>query len=320
MNFLNVFEQRVGSIFGDTGPVMPFSFKKLAKQVTREMESETFVINGIDTAPVLYTILVSPDDDEIMRPLYAAIAKETAQFVEGQAQSKGYTFVGQPLVRFMVDPALRSGKFSVFAENIDARTLKQLRAEEDAFLSGAALSVMRPIEEKFVQAPMHPKTLRRETYEDAQQEEERVRPQILPLSNESPLTPNEAGLAVIPPLREDDEHNQAQAKPQEYDEYSADVIPKDSCLLIDRETGQTYTVMAPGTLIGRERNAGGIVLRDPNISRRHAEISFNNGVWTITDLNSTNGTLVNGVDVTEAVLHEADCISLGLIVLEFQEN
>ena len=136
MNFLNVFEQRVGSLFGATaqGLTAPFSFKKLAKKAAREMEAETYVINGVDTAPALYTILVSSEDDLSMRPLYAQITKETAQFIEGQAQGKGYSFVGRPVVRFMADPSLRSGKFSVFAENVDAQTLNRLREEEALFL------------------------------------------------------------------------------------------------------------------------------------------------------------------------------------------
>lgn len=136
VNFLNVFEQRVGSLFGATaqGLTAPFSFKKLAKKAAREMEAETYVINGVDTAPALYTILVSSEDDLAMRPLYAQITKETAQFIEGQAQGKGYAFVGRPVVRFMADPSLKSGKFSVFAENVDAQTLNRLREEEALFL------------------------------------------------------------------------------------------------------------------------------------------------------------------------------------------
>ena len=136
MNFLNVFEQRVGSLFGATtqGVTAPFSFKKLAKKAAREMEAETFVINGVDTAPALYTILISSEDDITMRPLYAQLTKETSQFIEGQAQGKGYVFVGKPVVRFMADPSLKSGRFSVFAENVDAGTLNRLREEEARFL------------------------------------------------------------------------------------------------------------------------------------------------------------------------------------------
>lgn len=54
MNFLNIFEDHVAGIFGATRA--PFSFKKLAKQAARDMEDQTLVINGVNTAPALYTL------------------------------------------------------------------------------------------------------------------------------------------------------------------------------------------------------------------------------------------------------------------------
>ena len=51
MNFLNIFEDHVAGIFGATRA--PFSFKKLAKQAARDMEDQTLVINGVNTAPAL---------------------------------------------------------------------------------------------------------------------------------------------------------------------------------------------------------------------------------------------------------------------------
>ena len=93
-----------------------------------------------------------------------------------------------------------------------------------------------------------------------------------------------------------------------------------SCLLIDRTSGRTYTATAPATVIGRESSQAGIVLRDPNISRRHAELSFDGRDWCITDLGSTNGTLVNDVDVRSCTLRDGDLITLGLLNLEFREN
>ena len=65
MNFLNIFEDHVAGIFGATRA--PFSFKKLAKQAARDMEDQTLVINGVNTAPALYTILIAADDDPIDR-------------------------------------------------------------------------------------------------------------------------------------------------------------------------------------------------------------------------------------------------------------
>ena len=186
MNFLNVFEHRVGSLFGATaqGLTAPFSFKKLAKKAAREMEAETFVIDGVDTAPALYTILVSSEDDLAMRPLYAQLTNETAQFVEGQAQNKGYVFVGRPLVRFMADPSLRSGRFSVFAENVDAQTLNRLREEEAKFM-GAEPAGIQPAGQ---QAGLNPIP------------QPQVRPSVdlSPQLSDNPMSGMDAGLDVLP--------------------------------------------------------------------------------------------------------------------------
>lgn len=134
MNFLNIFEDHVASIFGATRA--PFSFKKLAKQAARDMEDQTLVINGVNTAPALYTILIAADDDPMLAPFYPELSREVREFVKAQAEKRRYVFVGEPLVRFMIDPQLRAGKFSVFAENVDAPTLGRLYEEERAYQNG----------------------------------------------------------------------------------------------------------------------------------------------------------------------------------------
>ena len=345
MNFFNVFEDRIASVFGTSpqGYTEPFSFKKLAKRAAKEMEKETYVINGVDTAPGLYTILVSSADDAVMRPLYGALTNEIAQFVEGQAQSKGYTFVGEPLVRFMVDPSLRSGKFSVFAENVDARTLGRLRAEEISFLEKAPdLAEQRSAAAARRQAPSPtPRSSAR-----ARVPQVTVPPQEpvpTPPAVPQEFAPEADGLDVLPANEVNNpmllsEHATPQPVPnpvaapapqtvrrpsqqQEPAQASArPAAPAAACMLIDRKTGQTYNVTSPRAIIGRERNRGGVVLRDPNVSRRHAELSYDGRKWRIADLNSTNGTLVNDVDVDECALRSGDLITLGLTNLEFREN
>lgn len=96
--------------------------------------------------------------------------------------------------------------------------------------------------------------------------------------------------------------------------------PAATCLLIDRQTGRTFTGTAPSTIVGRERSQCSIVLRDPNVSRRHAELRYDGRDWHIVDLRSTNGTLVNDVDVDECVLRDGDLLTLGLVNLEFRET
>ena len=63
-------------------------------------------------------------------------------------------------------------------------------------------------------------------------------------------------------------------------------------------------------LIGRHP-ACDVVVADPSVSRRHAQLTFRDGVWVLQDLASTNGTAVNGERVGRAAVHSGDLLELG---------
>jgi hypothetical protein len=65
-----------------------------------------------------------------------------------------------------------------------------------------------------------------------------------------------------------------------------------------------------------------IVLDDSKVSRRHAEVRKDgSGVGALViDLNSTNGTLVNGAGVHERALNDGDQITVGTTVLRFEAS
>ncbi|MGA8015682.1 MAG: FHA domain-containing protein, partial [Candidatus Dormiibacterota bacterium] len=55
-----------------------------------------------------------------------------------------------------------------------------------------------------------------------------------------------------------------------------------------------------------------IVLADPHVSRDHAELRWDpRGGWQVTDLNSHNGTYVNGHRISTAPLREGDVLTVG---------
>jgi hypothetical protein len=72
---------------------------------------------------------------------------------------------------------------------------------------------------------------------------------------------------------------------------------------------------APVT-IGRQ-STNDVVLSDPNVSRRHAELRRREGRWVLVDLGSTNGTLVNGKHAREHELSPGDRLSFGTSELVF---
>jgi pSer/pThr/pTyr-binding forkhead associated (FHA) protein len=85
-----------------------------------------------------------------------------------------------------------------------------------------------------------------------------------------------------------------------------------------RCAGQPYEIGGDETLLGRNPGAD-ILLDDEGISREHAVIGWDDdsGSWTIEDLQSTNGTKVNGKRVRSATLQDGDEIQVGRTSLEF---
>jgi pSer/pThr/pTyr-binding forkhead associated (FHA) protein len=91
--------------------------------------------------------------------------------------------------------------------------------------------------------------------------------------------------------------------------------------LVVREDGQANTVPLDHEVItiGRLSDCD-VVVADKGASRRHAQLRSKDGVWTLTDLGSTNGTRLNGQTVQTRALEDGDRITIGTTVLEFQQG
>ncbi len=71
--------------------------------------------------------------------------------------------------------------------------------------------------------------------------------------------------------------------------------------------------------IGRGQD-NDIVLSDSSVSKRHAQLTFNNEQWVIADQNSSNGVLVNGEQVDDATLQNGDAVKLGRLEFLFESE
>jgi len=83
--------------------------------------------------------------------------------------------------------------------------------------------------------------------------------------------------------------------------------------------GRRHVIPPGGAVVGRSRDCD-VVLADANVSRRHAEVRpAAAGTWTISDLGSTNGVLVNGHRIAGAEqLQTGDRIALGTAEIGFE--
>lgn len=87
------------------------------------------------------------------------------------------------------------------------------------------------------------------------------------------------------------------------------------------QAGEEVPIRVPVVRIGRA--AGNeVVIPDDSVSATHARLEFDEGAWRITDLESTNGTYVEGVRLAPQVptpLAYGAAVRFGGIPLEFLE-
>ncbi len=91
-------------------------------------------------------------------------------------------------------------------------------------------------------------------------------------------------------------------------------------VLTGSEAGRFLYVSPAGGIVGRGEGAD-FRLREPGISREHAQIELHGNAFVIEDLDSANGTFVDNVRVIETVTLPSSCrVRLGLrSILQFQE-
>jgi hypothetical protein len=85
----------------------------------------------------------------------------------------------------------------------------------------------------------------------------------------------------------------------------------------DGKPRERISITRSPVVIGRLSTTD-VVLSDPNVSRRHAELRRDGDTWTVVDLGSTNGTMVNGKLAKENRLSDGDKISFGSSELVFR--
>ncbi|MEJ7567219.1 MAG: DUF3662 and FHA domain-containing protein [Gaiellaceae bacterium] len=83
--------------------------------------------------------------------------------------------------------------------------------------------------------------------------------------------------------------------------------------------GKAHVLEERRAVLGRSKECD-VQVPDVNVSRRHAELREEGGSWWLVDLDSTNGTELNGKRVQRAKLSDGDRIGLGELELVFARD
>jgi hypothetical protein len=315
----NAFDRAAGAVF--RGPIEP---AQIAKRAEKQMNREKLVGAGKQYAPTLYTVLVNPGDNRKLFGFYPTMAAEIETYLLGKGTQNGLKFDGRPLVRFIVDEKLKSGKFDVIAEAVAAPIIAQLREEEREFYGlgesptpvaqggkaafvGAGAAVGAGIAgASAVLSPLAPGDVPGKRSGDA-------------FDNLNDSLDDLWNAGDAQDAREARDMRDARKNPlTSIPAVGSPSSAVGQARLFDLNAGKSYALTKSALVLGRDSSCD-IVLDDANVSRRHAQLTQDViGTWKLTDLNSTNGTRINGNRVTNALLRDGDGITIGVTVLEFR--
>jgi small-conductance mechanosensitive channel len=85
------------------------------------------------------------------------------------------------------------------------------------------------------------------------------------------------------------------------------------------ERGQALKLDGAPATVGRSR-ACALALTDPNASKEHLRLEWEDGAWVMTDLGSSHGTRVNGKPAGRTALQPFDRIAVGDTVMIFESD
>ena len=330
MGFFSKFERRVEDGFDDMGDKFfdsPISPVQIAKKAEKQMRREKMVGAGKEFAPTLYTVLVNPDDDERLFGYYPTLAGETETYLRAKAQELGLAMDGAPLVRFIIDDELKPGKFEVVAELVSAPIVSQLRAEEMqryGLESQAPAAQQPPLQN---QAPVQqmPQQAPVQNYASSGIDVMTEDPQIYEDNYGNPSVPPIAGNAgAVAPVAPVAGVGAGAAGNQtvHFDNRTPQPAMAGRHMphqprLIDLTTNRSFPLAKDRILLGRALSSD-IAIEDLNVSRTHAEIRQEAAnAWSIADLGSNNGTLVNGRHIASVMLQEGDRVTVGTTTFLF---
>ncbi len=331
MGLFSKFESHMEDGFDKMGDKFfdaPISPVQIAKKAEKQMRREKMVGAGKEFAPTLYTVLVNPDDDERLFGYYPTLAGETETYLRGKAQELGLAMDGSPLVRFIIDDELKHGKFDVIAEMVSAPIVSQLRAEEMQRYGLSAQNGAAPLPQQMNQGYAQPQNqgYSPAPYEPAQpaQRGNYASAGIDVMADDAAAMANAAAPAQAPAAAPAPAPAAAMPQTMRFEDLNAPAaVPAanrgaaSQPRLIDLTTNRSFPLTSDRVLLGRALSSD-IAIEDLNVSRTHAEIrSEGAGAWSVADLGSTNGTLVNGRHIASTMLQEGDRVTMGTTTFLF---
>jgi hypothetical protein len=274
---------------------------EVAAALQRELDDQAAVVGRDRTlVPNQFVVELGDHDHDRLAPYEKPLTPALAAMVREHADDQRYTFVGPVQVELRRIPTLETGVFHVHS------TVAPGPEGMPDFPSASQPAEARPAAEPRPATPLSP-----------------AGAPLMPAAPPSAPSAPPARLGVpgrgFDEPRADVDSDETSAIPRPGAQPTQPAQPAFGRIVVreGKKAAYDFELKHQITIIGRGTEAD-VRLTDQSVSRRHAEIRLANGATMLNDLQSTNGTTVNGVTVTTTALTDGDEIRLGETVLIFQ--
>ena len=246
---------------------------ELARKLAKEMDEHRSVSVSRVYVPNEYTLYLSPADREQFLSYEGSLVGELQEYLVEHARREGYSLLSAPRVLIATDDDLAIGEFGIAtrAAHADAAPAPVLPEAGDPDDVSEG-SVLAAV--AALPSPPVPTPVPAEIPAAT----------VVYRPSEPPTPDPEPEAEPPPPARE-----------------------TVSLTIGDR----VYPITSSRVVLGRSRECD-VPVADVNASRRHCEIVQDSPTsWSVVDLDSTNGTELNGHRVSRAVLTDGDRVTVG---------
>ena len=321
MGFLRRIESRLEGVFeGGIGRTFRSHVQpvELARKLTKEMDDNKVISVQQVYVPNAYTVFLSPDDREQFLAYEARLRTELAGYLTEHARREGYSLPGRARVMIETADELEVGTFGIAAEMEETPPPVAMDSPPAAEALPAEFGggAVPPAETAPPAAPVVPippvAPILDPFAADAADE-------FAPAAPTSPAAPVPPVVPVAPVVA-------AAAVAATTPDPAPGAPPVEPPAA--PPAAATWALIWPGgevpiggnaVVIGRSKDCD-VPLADGNVSRRHAELGRSEEGFVLRDLDSTNGTMVNGRRIRSATIGAGDEITIGMSTLRIEQR
>jgi hypothetical protein len=333
--FERLFERPSARLFHS--PLQPI---QIQRRLERAMDSGRVDSRDRAYVPNRYTVTLNPADAESFDGGHPRVEDELGEALHVRARARNYRLIARPQVRLRVSKDVPRGDIQVSAEALDRRQLKRIEEHDDRNRGPAGTGLFAPPLASAPAPGMHvaPVVPARIVTTGAAGSSAATsggvvsKPGIvkapvgrLPGEDRSvPLRPGfDRGVLVLataasppvtPPTGAYIRVNASEGAAQAPANGAPPAAATRAVALVEVRTNGRLVTTKPfegATLrVGRGRD-NELVLADERVSRHHGQLTARRGVLVYADLDSTNGSFLNGTRVHEIVLGSGDVVRLG---------